>query len=328
MGIRTLYVVLGVIICITVHVSAYLSDFRRRSNVFRKTLLPPAAKAIWSEDTFKSQVRGDGKVYNIWLAVALPFNTEKGENSNTKLGLPLVVVHGGPGLPSDYLRDGIVTATMGHRPVVFWDQLGCGASDHPDDPRAYSITQSVEELHTLITFLREEKVHIVGQNWGGILAFEYISAHGIGRVASLTLLSTPSSVALVEASAHALLGEEELTASQAAIDAFEASHVCTFTRRAPLDRALARAGVPGLWQGSSSIRDWEASKDDMVSLEECPTLVIRGEYDFVSRECISAWLGIPDVKVVELEGCRHHVVLENPGEFGRVLEKFLTSHDP
>jgi hypothetical protein len=46
--------------------------------------------------------------------------------------LPLLVLHGGPGLPHDYLED--LARLGGRRPVVFYDQLGCGSSDHPDDP--------------------------------------------------------------------------------------------------------------------------------------------------------------------------------------------------
>jgi L-proline amide hydrolase len=44
--------------------------------------------------------------------------------------LPLLVLHGGPGLPHNYLQDLAILADTG-RPVVFYDQLGCGKSDHP-----------------------------------------------------------------------------------------------------------------------------------------------------------------------------------------------------
>src|SRR5262245_38772201 len=44
---------------------------------------------------------------------------------------PLVALHGGPGFPSDYLSP---LAKLGdERPVVFYDQLGCGKSDRPTD---------------------------------------------------------------------------------------------------------------------------------------------------------------------------------------------------
>jgi L-proline amide hydrolase len=41
--------------------------------------------------------------------------------------LPLLILHGGPGFPHDYLEDFAGLADTG-RPVVFDDQLGCGNS--------------------------------------------------------------------------------------------------------------------------------------------------------------------------------------------------------
>jgi len=45
-------------------------------------------------------------------------------------GLPLVILHGGPRFPHDYLEP--LGALADERPVVFYDQLGCGRSDRPD----------------------------------------------------------------------------------------------------------------------------------------------------------------------------------------------------
>ena len=49
---------------------------------------------------------------------------------------PLLVLHGGPGIPHDYLAN---LALLGdERPVVFYDQLGCGKSDRPEDPALWT----------------------------------------------------------------------------------------------------------------------------------------------------------------------------------------------
>lgn len=44
-------------------------------------------------------------------------------------GSPLLIVHGGPGATHDYLEP--LQALADERPVVFYDQLECGQSDHP-----------------------------------------------------------------------------------------------------------------------------------------------------------------------------------------------------
>src|SRR5262245_3865959 len=44
---------------------------------------------------------------------------------------PILVLHGGPGAPSYYLKPLIALGT--DRKVIFYDQLGCGKSDHSVD---------------------------------------------------------------------------------------------------------------------------------------------------------------------------------------------------
>jgi pimeloyl-ACP methyl ester carboxylesterase len=61
---------------------------------------------------------------------------------------PLVVLHGGPGVPPDYLEPLEELADTG-RPIVFYDQLGCGNSDQPNDPSLWSVEFFLEELATV-----------------------------------------------------------------------------------------------------------------------------------------------------------------------------------
>jgi proline iminopeptidase len=44
---------------------------------------------------------------------------------------PLLCLHGGPGFTHNYLEP--LEMLAGRRRVVFYDQLGCGRSDRPDD---------------------------------------------------------------------------------------------------------------------------------------------------------------------------------------------------
>jgi proline iminopeptidase len=87
-------------------------------------------------------------------------------------GYPLLTLHGGPGLPHDYilsLRD-----LADERPVIFYDQLGCGKSDLPDDPSLWRMERFVEELAEVRRALGLTKVHLLGQSFGTMVAVDYL----------------------------------------------------------------------------------------------------------------------------------------------------------
>ncbi len=61
---------------------------------------------------------------------------------------PLVVLHGGPGIPHEYL-DPLAGLAHDGRAVVFYDQLGCGDSTHLHDPSLWTVDLFVEQLDDL-----------------------------------------------------------------------------------------------------------------------------------------------------------------------------------
>jgi hypothetical protein len=85
--------------------------------------------------------------------------------------IPLVTVHGGPGATHDYLEP--LSALADERPVVFYDQLGAGKSDAPDDVNLWTNDRLVDELGRLLDELDLARVHLLGQSWGAIVAAEY-----------------------------------------------------------------------------------------------------------------------------------------------------------
>ena len=107
-------------------------------------------------------------------------------------GRPLVTLHGGPGSTHFGLEPLRVLAE--DRPVVFYDQLGCGNSDRPDDLSLWQVERFVEELHILSNVLELEEFHILGHSWGTMLGADYYLAHPEG-VASLVLSSPCISIA-------------------------------------------------------------------------------------------------------------------------------------
>ena len=218
---------------------------------------------------------------------------------------PLVVLHGGPQVPSDYLFD-MERVSGGDRAVLFFDQLGCGRSDKPGAGDAYSVDLAVRDLGTVLEALDVDRYHLYGQSWGGLLAFLKASSADGPPPLSLTLSNTPSSVPLVEAEAGAL-AEKCKDAS-----AFMDRHNYRGESPSPL-LAAAYDHAGSSWRGTAAIAGLEASAEAMARVP-CPTLVLRGEHDFVTARCVEAWRGIGDVTFEELQGCSHHALLEDPGQ--------------
>src|SRR5262249_10200477 len=116
--------------------------------------------------TQRAPVVREGKVAveggNVWYRIV----------GADKPGVPLLILHGGPGIPHDYLEP--LDALANERPVVFYDQLGCGNSDRPKDKSLWTIEQFVDELAKVRAALKLDRVHILGHSWGTILAVEYM----------------------------------------------------------------------------------------------------------------------------------------------------------
>lgn len=85
----------------------------------------------------------------------------------------ILLLHGGPGVRSDYLQHThAYLADLGFKVITF-DQLGSGKSDRPDDPSLWTLERYVQEVETVRKALNLDSVHIYGHSWGVILAIEY-----------------------------------------------------------------------------------------------------------------------------------------------------------
>ncbi|MDD4616334.1 MAG: proline iminopeptidase-family hydrolase [Alphaproteobacteria bacterium] len=84
---------------------------------------------------------------------------------------PLVVLHGGPGFPHNYLRSLLKLSDA--RAILFYDQLGCGRSDRSDDVALWNTERFADELDLLVKKLGLKEYHLLGHSWGAALALEH-----------------------------------------------------------------------------------------------------------------------------------------------------------
>ena len=115
---------------------------------------------------------------------------------------PLLLLHGGPGSTHNYFEVLDELADRDGRPVVMYDQIGCGNSYIEGHPEYFTAETWIEELKTLRQSLGLEKVHILGQSWGGMMALLYALDHSPEGVCSYILSSTLPSAKLWESEQH------------------------------------------------------------------------------------------------------------------------------
>jgi proline-specific peptidase len=109
-----------------------------------------------------------------------------------KRGIPLILIHGGPGYPHNYLEP--LKDLSDDRQVILYDQLGCGNSDTTTDPSLWTLDQFVLQLQKLIEHLGLDEYHILGQSWGATIAVAYALTKPQGLISLIlsdAYVSTP-----------------------------------------------------------------------------------------------------------------------------------------
>src|ERR1700728_2092251 len=85
----------------------------------------------------------------------------------------VLLLHGGPGFSHDYLEAMESFLPAAGIEMYYYDQLGCGNSDQPDDPSLWTLARYTQEVEEVRRGLGLENFVLYGHSWGGILAIEY-----------------------------------------------------------------------------------------------------------------------------------------------------------
>jgi proline iminopeptidase len=93
--------------------------------------------------------------------------------------LKVLLLHGGPGSTHEYLEACDSYLPAAGIEYYYYDQLGSGFSDQPDDPSLWDLQRFVDEVEQVRVALGlgPDNFVLYGHSWGGILAIEYALAH-------------------------------------------------------------------------------------------------------------------------------------------------------
>ncbi len=287
----------------------------------------------------------DFRGYRVWYGYV-------GEGAELPGKLPLLCLHGGPGAGHDYLESLAAMANRGRR-VIFYDQLGCGNSDQPDNPSLWNVELFVEEVDVVRRALGLDRLHLLGHSWGGMLAMEYALTQPVG-VASLTLASSLASMTQWVAEAnrlreglpsdvkailqrHETAGTTNSSEYQSAMMEFYRRHVI---RLDPMPEPVARTFAklernpqvyhtmngPSEFHVVGNLRDWDIVS--RLSEIKTSTLVTSGRHDEATPLIAeTVHRGIQGSEWVIFENSSHLAHVEEADHYMTVLDEFLCRHD-
>ncbi len=139
-------------------------------------------------------------------------------------GLKMLLLHGGPGSTHEYLEACDSYLPAAGIEYYYYDQLGSGSSDRPEDPALWELDRFVDEVEQVRTALNLDRDNFIlyGQSWGGILAIEYALTHQ-RHLRGLVISNMMASVPAYNAYAEQVLMPKMDQAALAEIKAFEAT---------------------------------------------------------------------------------------------------------
>jgi proline iminopeptidase len=264
-------------------------------------------------------------------------------------GTPVLLLHGGPGFPSDYLMP--LQALALDRPVIFYDQLGCGRSDKPSDSSLWNIKRFAEELSTLRNTLRLDSIHLLAHSWGTMLAAEYLSMRPIGiksLIFSGPLFSTKlhlKSVNQLKVNLPAairdtlLLHEKNGTihsaSFQKAYEEFAKLHWCRiFPFPKQIEESMnhpASNSFKIMWGEyefycPGNLANFE--RTDVLHQIKVPTLFTCGRYDLNTPQITNAYARqVKGSEFFVFEKSAHMTMNEEPDAYVTVVKNFLNKNE-
>ena len=271
----------------------------------------------------------------------------------TGKGVPLLLIHGGPGSKS---CDGIPAySTLGNdRPIIFYDQLGSGFSDRPSDTTLWQLPRFVDEITALRKELNLKEINILGSSWGGTVAVEYMLSKKPKGVKSVIFAGPLLSTSRWMRDAKILLSQLSQPI-QDTIQKYEGlkfydhksyiiatdSFNVQYLSRKPGPRVAVPdcdgAGKsnsqiyrymwgPTEFNATGTLKSFE--RTERLHEIKAPVLFVTGRFDEARPETMYEFQKeIPGSKVEIIENSGHNKVRDNPTDYLNAIRKFLADND-
>jgi proline iminopeptidase len=262
----------------------------------------------------------------------------------------LFLLNGGPGLPSLYLREPLLRLLDEGYRIVTYDQLGCGASDRPTDPKLWTMARYVAEVETVRKALGLGPIHLLGHSWGGWLGIDYALTHPaaiksfilsntcgdmphlVGELNRLRAALGAETVAMMQH--HEADGTLDHPEYQAAVTILNYRHVCRLQQwPEPVAQSLGdwNMGPYATMQGPNeflyigNLKDWNRIPDMHRITQPC--LILTGHFDELGPPCAMRMKhALPSAELTVFPNSSHMPMYEEPDAYLARVSAFLGKH--
>jgi proline iminopeptidase len=258
---------------------------------------------------------------------------------------PILLLHGGPGVPSYYLNP---LKELGvNRPVILFDQLGCGRSDKITDTSLMTTENFVEQLEEVRKSIGLKEFYLLGQSWGTMLGTDYYLKYPNG-IKALILSSPAISIPLWLKDADTLIATLPDTIQKAirvneerktfetpeykqAIKIYYEKFVARKLPWSPdIDSSFSKMGInvytymggPSEFTMIGPLKDYDRTK--RLPEIKIPTLFISGEFDEARPYTVKYYAGLVKGSKFEIiKNAAHMTMQDNAAENLKVINDFL-----
>ena len=260
-------------------------------------------------------------------------------------GVPLLVLHGGPGLDHHEFADYLDPLTDRGVRLVLVDQRACGRSSRPA-PATWRLERYAQDVVMLAQGLSLDRYAVLGHSFGAFVALQ--AAVDFPGTAAATVISSgvPSARFLEHVDDQLLAFEPVALRERVAASWAREADVSTadefdrlmrdqmpFHFADPMDpriedylsRTADTVYAPEVLRHFSSGDAVTVDLEDRLDEVDLPVLVLAGRHDRTcpvdAAEAIAA--GVPDAQLLVLEAAGHMTFVEEPEVYVEAVSRFL-----
>ncbi|WP_394748134.1 alpha/beta fold hydrolase [Spongiimicrobium salis] len=269
----------------------------------------------------------------------------KGKGKDT-----LVIVHGGPGMDSEYMVADFEPLAQKHT-LIYYDQRGGGRSSLPENTDLLHIDRHVEDLEALRSYFKLDRLKIIGHSFGPMVVAKYAIAYPqqlekmvfLGPVppmqgdffaqygANLAKRLSPEQLEEMGALNNAMLtGDDPKKACQ---EFWKIGLIPRLAKGLPIsvvkgDCCAAPAEAIRYGMGTTnattfgSLGNWDLRPD--LAKVNTKTLILHGEEEAIPMDMVTTWTtALPNATLIKVPNAGHFSYVERPDIVWPAIEAFL-----